>query len=85
MVQVSTPSYGQAGRGMYYVVEEGDSLFDIARYELGKAARWVEIYELNRDQIGEDFDHLKPGTQLVLPGGGLPESVTRSPARTLQR
>ena len=43
------------------------TLFDIARYELGKATRWAEIYQLNRDQIGADFNHLRPGTQLVLP------------------
>ena len=50
-----------------YVVEEGDTLFDIARYELGKAARWGEIYELNRDALGEDFDFLQPGLELRLP------------------
>ena len=50
-----------------YVVEAGDTLFDIARYELGKASRWAEIYELNRDVLGEDFDHLAPGTELALP------------------
>lgn len=85
MMQVSAPRQGLGGRGMYYVVEEGDTLFDIARYELGKAARWVEIYELNRDQIGEDFDNLKPGTQLVLPNQGAPDSVTRAPAGMLRR
>jgi nucleoid-associated protein YgaU len=85
MVQVSAPRRNFGGRGTYYVVEDGDTLFDIARYELGKAARWVEIYDLNRDQIGEDFDNLKPGLQLVLPTDGLPESVTRAPAGGLQR
>jgi nucleoid-associated protein YgaU len=50
-----------------YVVAEGDTLFDIARYELGKASRWAEIYELNRDVLGEDYDHLRPGTELVMP------------------
>ena len=50
-----------------YVVSEGDTLFDIARHELGKAARWTEIYDLNRDVLGEDFDYLRPGTELALP------------------
>ncbi len=50
-----------------YVVAEGDTLFDIARYELGRAARWSEIYQLNRDVLGEDFDYLRPGTELVMP------------------
>ncbi len=50
-----------------YTVAEGDSLFDIARCELGKASRWVEIYDLNTDVIGKDIDCLAPGTQIVLP------------------
>ncbi len=50
-----------------YIVAEGDTLFDIARYELGKASRWAEIYQLNRDILGEDFDYLRPGTELVMP------------------
>ena len=47
-----------------YTVEEGDTLFEIARRELGKPARWGEIYQLNRDALGTDFDYLKPGSQL---------------------
>ena len=50
-----------------YVVGEGDTLFDIARHELGKASRWTEIYDLNHDVLGEDFDYLRPGTELALP------------------
>jgi nucleoid-associated protein YgaU len=53
--------------GDVYVVQEGDTLFDIARYELGKASRWAEIYGLNRDTLGEDFDYLQPGVELRLP------------------
>jgi nucleoid-associated protein YgaU len=69
-----------------YVVGEGDTLFDIARYELGKATRWAEIYELNRDVLGEEFDYLRPGTELVLPHAGRDaESVTRSRENGLQR
>ena len=37
------PTSSQGGYGgRVYVVEEGDTLFDIARYELGKASRWAE-------------------------------------------
>ncbi|MEX0678927.1 MAG: LysM peptidoglycan-binding domain-containing protein [Pirellulales bacterium] len=61
-----------------YVVEEGDTLFDIARYELGKASRWAEIYELNREKLGQDFDYLQPGTELRLPAKTrAAESVSR--------
>jgi nucleoid-associated protein YgaU len=70
-----------------YVVEQGDTLFDIARYKLGKASRWAEIYELNRDTLGEDFDYLRPGTELVMPTN--PEergdSLTRQRDDSLQR
>ncbi len=61
-----------------YIVAEGDTLFDIARYELGKASRWAEIYELNRDLLGEDFDYLRPGTELVMPPQA--ETATRPAA-----
>lgn len=72
--------------GRTYVVEQGDTLFDIARFELGKATRWAEIYELNKDVIGSDFDHLSPGTELVLPGeAAATDSFTRRPAAGIQR
>ena len=59
-----------------YVVEPGDTLFEIARHELGRVDRWAEIYELNREKIGEDTDYLVPGTRLALPDSrdGRPES-----------
>ena len=70
-----------------YTVAEGDTLFDIARYELGKASRWAEIYELNRDALGKDFDYLVPGTQLVLPQdtSRSPDPITRRSPRDYQR
>ena len=78
-------SGGYAG-GRVYVVEDGDTLYDIARYELGKSARWVEIYQLNRTSLGSDFDYLTPGTRLVLPDDsrGL-ENVTQRPASSYNR
>jgi nucleoid-associated protein YgaU len=62
----SYPARPVSGRDIY-IVNEGDTLFDIARHELGKASRWAEIYELNRDLLGEDFDYLRPGTELRMP------------------
>jgi nucleoid-associated protein YgaU len=78
-LQTSAPR-SRASSGDVYVVEEGDTLFDIARYELGKASRWAEIYELNREALGEDFDYLQPGTQLRLP-----QREARGDAVTRQR
>ncbi len=50
-----------------YQVREGESLFDIARYELGSAARWIEIYDLNATSLGEQLDALRGGTRLLIP------------------
>ena len=58
------------GPGRTYTVSEGDTLFEIARHELGKPSRWAEIYDLNRDVLGEDTDYLRPGTELILPAAG---------------
>ena len=72
-----------------YVVEEGDTLFDIARYELGKASRWAEIYDLNRQALGEDMDYLRPGTQLILPHaaghGEEADAITQRPTDAFRR
>jgi len=63
---VSSPSGGRR----IYVAREGDNVYDIARQELGKAARWTEIYELNKDVLGKQSLDVAPGTQLVLPDDG---------------
>lgn len=68
--------------GRIYVVEEGDTLFDIARYELGKASRWVEIHQLNRDLVGDDADYIAPGMRLVLPDDKPGERLTQRPGST---
>ena len=64
---------------------EGDTLFNIARYELGKASRWAEIYDLNRDVLGKDFNYLTPGTQLTLPEGQKTDIIARPPADSYRR
>lgn len=71
--------------GRTYTVAEGDTLFNIARYELGKASRWVEIYELNRDVLGKDFNYLTPGTQLAMPDGEKGNVTAQRPGSTLGR
>jgi nucleoid-associated protein YgaU len=74
-------SRGSSARGgRPYLVAEGDTLFDIAKRELGKASRWKEIYDLNQDQLGEDFNYLSPGMELSLPGkGDKPDPVADRP------
>lgn len=49
-----------------YRVGEGDTLGKIAQAHLGRASRWVQIYNLNRAVI-PDAKALKPGTVLRLP------------------
>ena len=73
--------------GPTYVVEEGDTLYDIAKYELGDGQRWPEIFALNQQTLSDDVDYLRPGTQLVLPAS--PEQqvdiLTRQPGSTRSR
>lgn len=75
----------QYNSGRTYTVAEGDTLFDIARYELGKASRWVEIYELNRDVLGKDFNYITPGTKLFLPDNGRPDVLAEPPSGGYRR
>lgn len=81
--RASTVSTHRTGRT--YTVAEGDTLFNIARYELGKASRWAEIYELNRDVLGKDFNYLTPGTQLAMPGGEKSDVIAQPPSNSRWR
>lgn len=49
-----------------YTVRRGDSLWRIAREQLGAGPRWVEIYRLNEAQIS-DPDKIYIGQKLILP------------------
>jgi len=88
---VSNVSAGGAKQGRVYEVQESDTLFDIARYELGDGSRWVEIYDLNSRQLTKDFDYLKPGMKILLPvrrgrsGTNGPASVARQPGSETRR
>jgi nucleoid-associated protein YgaU len=50
-----------------YTVDSGDNLSAIAKQELGDANRWREIYDLNKDVIGNNPDLIQPGMELKLP------------------
>lgn len=71
--------------GRTYIAAEGDTLFDIARYELGMASRWVEIFELNRAVLDEDVNYIKPGTKLLLPDDERSERLAEPPSRRQRR
>ena len=78
VMSVSDQYGSNYGGGSTYTVEEGDTLYDIARYEMGDASRWVEILQLNRQVLQGDFDYVVPGMKLVMPGGAS-DSLTRRP------
>jgi nucleoid-associated protein YgaU len=59
---------GQASMATY-TVKSGDTLSKIARDHLGNANAYMEIFNLNRDQLS-DPDKIKPGQVLKLPQGG---------------
>jgi hypothetical protein len=65
-----------------YRVKDGDTLFTIARFELGRASRWVDVYNRNRDMLGDDFNNLKPGMMLLLPDAENPDRVAEPPRGT---
>lgn len=55
--------------GGEYTVQGGDSLWDIARKQLGDGSRWGEIYKMNAEAIGTNPDLIMPGTNLQMPDG----------------
>ncbi|NIA07492.1 MAG: LysM peptidoglycan-binding domain-containing protein [Actinobacteria bacterium] len=51
----------------YYTVKSGDSLWRIAKEQLGDPARHMELYELNAATLNNDPDNLRLGQKLILP------------------
>jgi nucleoid-associated protein YgaU len=49
-----------------YRIGKNDSLNTIARDHLGRSTRWIQIFEMNRDQLKTPND-LKVGAVLRLP------------------
>lgn len=61
------PEWKSADRPLEeYVIAFGDTLSKLAKARLGSAARWAELFALNRDRI-EDPDYLSIGTAIRLP------------------
>ena len=50
-----------------YTVKEGDTIYGIAKKNLGDSNRWKDVFELNKDQLRGDPRRLKPGMTLKLP------------------
>ena len=66
-----------AGHPMFHV-DRHDTLTAIAKAHLGRASRWIQIYELNREHL-ENPKSLKIGTDLRLPGDARPVRLVHSP------
>jgi nucleoid-associated protein YgaU len=49
-----------------YKVQKGDTLWKIAKQQLGDGNRWKYLYELNKDKI-KDPNKLKSGTVIIIP------------------
>lgn len=58
------PLAGEAGD--QHTVQEGESLWTIARDVYGSGARWKDLFDANRDQL-KDADQLKRGMVLRIP------------------
>lgn len=53
---------------MNYTVHEGDTLSSIAQKQTGDSD-YSKLYELNKDQIGDNPNDIVPGMILTIPGG----------------
>lgn len=60
-------------------VQEGDTLWGLAERELGDPRRWEELYEANRDVIGDDPDLILPGQLLTTGGEDAEEALEQGP------
>ena len=49
-----------------YVIQEGDTLWDIAKHEYGNGMQWKRLYEFNKDVIANP-DRPKKGTKIKIP------------------
>ena len=86
-----------AGKKVYTVKapvgHHHDSLWDIAEKHLGDGRRYKEIYELNKERVQPDGQHLHlarlimPGWELIMPEDavGVPRVPTETPAKTTVR
>ena len=64
------------GQFEYYVVQKGDTLWDISKKFYRTGTKYKSIYEANRDKLSSLNMHLKPGMKLSIPGQGIQKQPT---------
>lgn len=65
--EMLSPGVFETEKGLkVYRVGEGDTLRKIAQFHLGRAERWMQIYEMNRNRLKNEHD-LQIGAELRLP------------------
>lgn len=57
------------GQGTWYVVKEGQTLYDIARAQYGDVAQWKRIWFYNLERLPQPSS-VKYGMEIFLPGPG---------------
>lgn len=50
-----------------YTAKSGDSLYKIAKDQLGSSSRWKDVFELNKAALHNDPTQLRIGQTIVLP------------------
>ena len=55
-----------------YTVRPGDTLSSIAKTQLGSAVKWRELFDENRELVGDEVMVLAVGLRLRLPRVGSP-------------
>jgi nucleoid-associated protein YgaU len=50
-----------------YTVQDGDTLSSIAAQFYGDDSQWMQIYEANKEAIGDNPDNISAGLVLTIP------------------
>jgi nucleoid-associated protein YgaU len=64
VLNVEVGGGGGAGAGDSYTVKSGDTLSKIGQHH---GVAWRDIFEANKDVIGDDPDKIRPGQTLRIP------------------
>lgn len=53
--------------GQEYIIKRGDTLWGITKSKTGNGARWPELYNANKKEIGNNPNLIYPGRKLIIP------------------